>query len=152
MLWKASTRQRNTTLDTAWTKSSCTSHVDDFTRWQLTREEDDELCYRGNCFHSMISFIARGGDESVVCDDASHSRLDLVDIAWSFAVFGVYPQRLVEVIYLGLFGSGKEQDPEHMCQVHSDTGFEPDDARRILQIQGAMDLDGSLLPPDFADG
>ena len=107
---------------------------------------------------SYIHHLARDGRSEITTETvAAHfSRLDLIEIAWSFAVFGVYPPRLMELIYLGLFGSDKKQDPEHMCQVHSETGFEPDDARRILQIQGAMDLDGSIqglvLPLDFPDG
>ena len=81
------------------------------------------------------------------------SRQGLSNIAWALAVFGVYPPNLMQIIYQGLFGVGNEQNPDHMNRIHGDSGLRLPAITNLIQVQMAMDLDGSThglkLPDDF---
>jgi hypothetical protein len=83
-------------------------------------------------------------------------RQELANMAWACAVFGEYPPDLMDVLYRGLVGFGKEQDPVHMSKIHGDQGLQSQAIMTLIYVQAAVDLAGSSqksrLPENFPDG
>lgn len=55
----------------------------------------------------------------------THSlSLGQANMAWACAVFGSYPRELMQYLYVGLMGTGKEQNPAYMSSLHGDGGLQ----------------------------
>lgn len=84
------------------------------------------------------------------------NRQELANMAWSCAVFGNYPEPLMNILYTGLVGWGEGHDPNHLSQVHRDSGLQQQAIMTLIYVQAALDLKRCCshltLPPDFPDG
>lgn len=83
-------------------------------------------------------------------------RQELANIAWSCAVFNEYPPNLIELLYCGLVGLGKDRDPQHLKEYYKDGGLQREAIMSLIYLQLAMELDrgenGIFLPKAFPDG
>jgi len=83
------------------------------------------------------------------------TRQELANIAWVAAVFGEYPKRLIELLYMGILGVGERPDPAYMQKVYQDSGIQATHSNSMLYLQIMMDFDLGLeqnifaLPEDF---
>jgi hypothetical protein len=61
----------------------------------------------------------------------------------------------MKLLYSGLVGIGRQQDPAVLAKAHKDGGLSCRDIMSLIYVQAAMDLEhmngGLLLPPDFPD-
>ena len=66
----------------------------------------------------------------------------MANIAWAAAVFGEYPQKLIELLYNGILGVNEGLDPDYMQNtLYKDTGIQPTHFNSLLYLQIMMDLD-----------
>lgn len=83
-------------------------------------------------------------------------RQELANMAWACAVFAHYPTDLMQILYRGLVGSGKECDPYYMSKVHGDQGLQSQAIMTLIYVQVALGLAKSnsalSLPEQFPDG
>jgi hypothetical protein len=84
------------------------------------------------------------------------TQQEVANLAWAVSVFGVYPQHLIEVIYVGLTGIGDRPDPLYVQQAFGNTGLGRIHIVSLLYLQTMMDLDAGQgttcpyrLPDDF---
>jgi RAP domain len=99
-------------------------------------------------------------DEKGYCTPSSiacvFKRQELANIAWSCAVFNEFPESLMKLVYTGLFGSGTQNDQEHLSKLYGDAGLQRQAIISSLYVQMAMDLRHKnqrlRLPADFPDG
>lgn len=86
----------------------------------------------------------------------SFKRQELANIAWSCAVFGVFPTALMQLLYTGLFGTGKSTESGKLAELYGDCGLQSQAIMSLIYVQAAMDLEqmscGLRLPPDFPNG
>jgi len=83
------------------------------------------------------------------------SRTELANLAWTVAVFGEYHTKLIEVIYMGIIGTGDRPDPEYLQQQYGDSGILPTHLNSLVYLQIMLDLELGpathqfILPDDF---
>lgn len=85
-----------------------------------------------------------------------HRRQELANIAWVCTVFGQYPRKLVEALYMGLIGLGENTDPEYVKSIYKDDGIQSSGVMSLLYLQTLMDLEiknehSFSLPMDFPE-
>jgi hypothetical protein len=82
-------------------------------------------------------------------------RQELANIAWACAVFGEYPTRLIELLYMGLLGIGDKSDPEYLHRHYKDGGIQSSAVMSIVYLQTIMGLElpdhSFSLPSDFPE-
>lgn len=69
------------------------------------------------------------------------TRQELANLAFSLSVFGEYPVRLVELIYMGLLGLGDRCDPSYVNKCFGDSGIEHMHVNSLMYLQAIMDLE-----------
>jgi len=117
----------------------------------------------GNILHNLAPYIRAAcsdttskGKVTATSIAKIFKRQELANMAWACAVFGEYPSDLMKVLYTGLLGSGKQQDPTFMAGIHGDQGLQPQAIMTLIYVQAALDLSDSTqrlsLPKDFPDG
>ena len=83
-------------------------------------------------------------------------RQELANIAWSCAVFGSYPQDLMEFLYCGLVGGRNQFDARHLNECFRDGGLQQEAIMSLIYLQLALEqegLDNGLsLPANFPNG
>eukprot|EP00536_Pseudo-nitzschia_multiseries_P003502 jgi/Psemu1/64177/estExt_Genemark1.C_540102 len=83
------------------------------------------------------------------------TRQELANIAWVAAVFGEYPPKLIEMLYMGILGVGERPDPVYIQNLYNDSGIQATHSNSMLYLQIMMDFDLGLkqntfaLPEDF---
>merc|ERR1712166_163344 len=67
------------------------------------------------------------------------SRTELANLAWTVAVFGEYHTKLIEVIYMGIIGTGDRPDPEYLQQQYGSSGILPTHLNSLVYLQIMLD-------------
>ena len=104
------------------------------------------------------AMVGNDGKSPVTAADIAKvfKRQELANICWSCAVFDEYPPDLMELLYTGLFGSGKDQDSSYMSKIHSDQGLQSQAIMTMIYVQISLQLSGSnqkaSLPVNFPEG
>ena len=92
------------------------------------------------------------------------NRRELANLCWAVAVFGEYPTKLIEVLYMGLIGVGIREgdddndnddtnrpftaDPAYLQKLYDDDGISQVHFNSIVYLQIMMDLElGSKKNP-----
>ena len=85
-------------------------------------------------------------------------RQELSSLAWSCAVFGVYPADLMNYLYVGLVGSGgdgNQYSPSQLNECFCDGGLQEEAIMCLIYLQLAMEQEnatnGLSLPENFPD-
>lgn len=82
------------------------------------------------------------------------NRQELANVAWSCAVLGRYPEKMMQTLYQGLFGS--TNDPQAMNRVHGDAGLEKSSLMTMYYVQYAAEVEAPelnlSLPNGFPNG
>lgn len=82
-------------------------------------------------------------------------RQELANIAWSLAVFSVYPKKTMHLLYAGLVGIGSERNPAFLCKCFGDKGLQHEAIMSLIYVQLAMEMEGLqnglTLPENFPD-
>eukprot|EP00980_Cylindrotheca_fusiformis_P003988 scaffold874_cov126-Cylindrotheca_fusiformis.AAC.21 len=103
----------------------------------------------------FLTVVGGAGGVSVASIARYHNRQELANIAWSCAVFGAYPRRLIAALYLGLLGTGENTDPNYVQEVYKDAGIQSSAVMSIVYLQTVLDLEvpnhSLSLPPGFPD-
>ena len=85
-----------------------------------------------------------------------YKRQELANIAWSCAVFDDYPHNLMQFLYGGLVGIGKERHITYLNECFRDGGLQKENINSLLYLQLALEqveqADGLSLPEGFPDG
>lgn len=113
----------------------------------------------------MLSLVERywmemmGGEMTVSNISRYISRQEMANIAWATAVFGEYPQTLIELLYNGILGVSEGLDPHYLQNtIYKDAGVTPTHFNSLLYLQIMMDLDLGIeknsfsLPENFPSG
>lgn len=96
------------------------------------------------------------GDKLTVSNIANvMKRQELANIAWACAVFGDYPSKLIEILYMGLLGIGDNSDPDYVQLCYNDGGIQSSAVMSVVYLQTAMDSELSSnnfsLPSNFPE-
>jgi hypothetical protein len=68
------------------------------------------------------------------------TRQELANLAFGLCVIGIFPPTLVEIIYVGLLGTGNQRDPSYLQSIYGDTGIEQVHVNSLLYLQIMLDL------------
>jgi hypothetical protein len=80
-------------------------------------------------------------DFTVVKISKVFTRQELANVAFSLAVFGHYPRRLVELVYMGLLGIGDRCDPSYVQSCYKDGGIDQAQINSLTYLQTMLDLE-----------
>jgi hypothetical protein len=76
---------------------------------------------------------------------------ELANVAWSCAVFGIYPPDLMSILYNGLLGSGSERNPHTLTSLFGDDGIQLQHILIMIYVQAVLDLEAKhALPQDLS--
>jgi hypothetical protein len=95
------------------------------------------------------------GDFTVAKISKIFTRQELSNLGFALAVFGEYPNRLVELIYKGLIGIGDRYDPKYLQKMYNDRGIDQTYVNCLIYLQTLLDLEFGKaghpfsLPDDF---
>jgi hypothetical protein len=102
-----------------------------------------------------------GGDEgalSVRNVASMFNQQELANVAWSCAVFGIYPPDLMSTLYSSLLGSGSERSPHTLASLFGDGGLQLQSIWTMIYVQVELDLEAKYstdmdlsLPDDFLE-
>ncbi|CAJ1961283.1 unnamed protein product [Cylindrotheca closterium] len=103
-----------------------------------------------------VTHELKGKELSVKTMSQLFKRQELANIAWVCAVSDKYPQKLIELLYLGLLGAGENSDPTYVKSIYKDGDMDPSVVMSLLYLQTNMALQNPnhsfVLPPNFPEG